>query len=132
MNSQQALAKFYQSLIISNYSKQTINSYRSALKIFFEYISKNKFSQVKDDDIKNYMQYCRESKKYSNSALRQSIAAIRYFYIHILKENVPEALNIKIRKSNKLPLVLSKNEVSKLFKVTNNLKHKTILMLIYS
>lgn len=132
MNSQQALAKFYQSLIISNYSKQTINSYMSALKIFFKYISKNKLSQVSNDDIQNYMQFCREDRKYSNSALRQSIAAIKYFYVHILKENMPEALNIKIRKTNKLPIVLSRNEVIRLLKMTNNLKHKSILMMIYS
>jgi integrase/recombinase XerD len=132
MNSQQALAKFSQSLIISNYSKQTINSYMSALKIFFKYISKNKLSQVSNDDIQNYMQFCREDRKYSNSALRQSIAAIKYFYVHILKENMPEALNIKIRKTNKLPLVLSRSEVIKLLKMTNNPKHKSILMMIYS
>jgi integrase/recombinase XerD len=132
MKTQQALDKFYQSLVISDYSKQTINSYMSALKLFFEYISINKLTQVSNDHIQNYLQFCREEKKYSTSALRQSIAAIKYFYIHILKENVPDALNVKIRKSNKLPLVLSKEEVIRLLKVTTNIKHKSLLMMIYS
>ncbi len=69
---------------------------------------------------------------YSNSAVRISIAAIRFFYLHYLKDKVPDALNIKIRKTNKLPLVLSKQEVIRILKVTNNLKHKTMLMMIYS
>ncbi len=132
MKSQQALDRFYQSLIISDYSKQTISSYMSALKLFFEYISRNKLTQISNDQIQNYLQFCREEKKYSNSAIRQSIAAIRYFYVHILKEESPAALNIKIRKTNKLPLVLSKEEIVKLLKVTTNIKHKSILMMIYS
>lgn len=70
----------------------------SALIILFEYISKNKLTQVSDENIKNYLHYCREEKKYSNLAIRISIAAIRYFYIPILKENVLGSLNMKIRK----------------------------------
>lgn len=132
MNSQEALSKFYQSLIISNYSNQTISSYMSALKLFLQYITKNKLTQVSDDTINNYLQYCREERKYSNSAIRISIAAIRYFYLHILKENVPDALKVKIRKTNKLPLVLSKQEIIRLLNVTKNIKHKSILMMIYS
>ncbi len=132
MKPQEALDQFDQSLIISDYSKQTIRSYMSALKLFFEYITKNKLTQLSDDDINKYLQYCREEKKYSNSALRISIAAIRFFYLHVLKDKVPDALNIKIRKTNKLPLVLSKQEVISILKVTNNLKHKTMLMMIYS
>ncbi len=132
MKPQEALDQFDQSLIISDYSKQKIRSYMSALKLFFEYITKNKLTQLSDDDIKKYLHYCREEKKYSNSALRISIAAIRYFYMYVLKDKVPDALNIKIRKTNKLPLVLSKQEVIRILKVTNNLKHKTMLMMIYS
>ncbi len=29
-------------------------------------------------------------------------------------------------------MVVSKNEIKKIFKVTNNLKHKSMLMIIYS
>ncbi len=36
------------------------------------------------------------------------------------------------KKEHKLPKVLSKQEVKKIFDVTKNLKHKCILMLIYS
>ena len=37
-----------------------------------------------------------------------------------------------VKKENKLPNVLSKNEIKRIFEVTNNLKHKCNLMLIYS
>lgn len=132
MKSQEALGKFYQSLIVSDYSSQTINSYMSALKMFFEYIHKNRLKQITDENIRKYFQFCREEKKYSNSSLRQSVAAIRYFYLYVLEKETPSALKIKIRKSNKLPMVLSKQEIIKILKLTRNLKHKTILMMIYS
>jgi len=60
------------------------------------------------------------------------IASIRYFYIKVLKKELPEALYIELRKPSILPTVLSPKEISKIIKVTKNLKHKAILILIYS
>jgi len=64
--------------------------------------------------------------------MKQAIAAIRYLYIKILHKPLPEALNIELRKPDMLPVVLSKKEVQQIIRVTANLKHKTMLLLLYS
>jgi site-specific recombinase XerD len=64
--------------------------------------------------------------------MKQVIAAIRYLYLKVFLKPVPEALNIELRKPSRLPVVLSQKEIIKILKLTDNLKHKTILLLIYS
>ncbi|MEJ2196488.1 MAG: tyrosine-type recombinase/integrase [Ignavibacteriaceae bacterium] len=106
MNKQEVLDKFNKQLNIENYSIQTIRNYVSALKLFLEY--------------------------YSYSSMKQVVAAISYLYKKVLKNPIPGALNVKIRRPLALPSVLSAKEISKILYVTNNIKHKTILLLIYS
>lgn len=64
--------------------------------------------------------------------MKQSLAAVRLLYHDVLKKEIDFDFSIKIKKENKLPNVLSSNEVRKIINATDNLKHKTILSLIYS
>lgn len=132
MKKQEVIEIFNKQLIIENYSEQTIRNYLSALKLFLEYISKLQLKDVTDKEIQDYLHYCKTNKKYSYSSMKQVIAAISYLYKKIFKKQVPAALDIKLRKPMHLPKVLSTKEISKILKTTINLKHKTILFLIYS
>lgn len=64
--------------------------------------------------------------------MKMVIASIRYLYVKVLKKDIPETINIDLRKPSILPTVLSTKDISKIIEVTKNLKHKTILVLIYS
>ncbi|MBU2507671.1 MAG: tyrosine-type recombinase/integrase [Bacteroidetes bacterium] len=64
--------------------------------------------------------------------MKQIIATISYLYKKVFNNPIPEALNVKFRKPSTLPTVLSAKEISKILQVTKNIKHKTILLLIYS
>jgi len=132
MKRQEILNSYYKQLKIENYSEQTVKSYYSALKLFLEWISKSNLNRVTDEAIKNYLYYCKTNRKYSFSSMKLVTASIRYLYQKVLKKTIPEALNIELRKPSILPTVLSVKEISKILDVTNNLKHKTILFLIYS
>jgi integrase/recombinase XerD len=132
MKKQEIIDLFNQHLRIENYSEQTIRNYLSALKLFLEYIESLQLNRVTDKEIRDYLYYCKSEKKYSFSSMRQVIATIRYLYLKVFNKPVPEALNVELRKPNNLPVVLSTNEVSKILASTTNLKHKTMLLLIYS
>jgi len=132
MKKQDVLDKFKIKLKIENYSNQTIKSYLSALNLFLEWLIINKFENVTNDVISDYLLFCKEKKNYSLSSMKQVIGAIRYFYLKVLNENPPESLKINLRKPIYLPVVLSFKEVNKIINSTENLKHKTILLLIYS
>lgn len=132
MNKQELVEKFNKQLKIEDYSIQTIRNYSSAINLFLEYIKNIKIKQVANREIENYLYYCKSEKKYSYSSMKQVVAAIGYLYKKVLKKPVPEALDVKFRRPQALPSVLSLGEINKIINSTKNLKHKTILMLIYS
>ena len=132
MKKQEVLSEYYKYLKIENYSDQTIKSYYSSLKLFLEWIIESNVNEVNNSVIRDYLYYCKTERKYSFSSMKLVIASIRYFYIKVLKEELPEALNIELRKPSILPTVLSVKEISIILEATKNLKHKTILLLIYS
>lgn len=132
MKKQIILSTFEQKLTIANYSNQTIKNYISALLLFLDFISAKKVNEVSDQLIEEYLFYCKTKKHYSFSSMKQVIASIRFLYLNVLEKPIPKALNIKIKKPDTLPVVLSREEVKKLITVTSNLKHKVIMLLIYS
>ncbi len=66
----------------------------------------------------------------SNSTMRSAYFALKFFHENVLDTKFEEKLPLA-RKSLKLPLVLSRDEVSRIIDSTNNLKHKLILMFLY-
>ncbi len=58
--------------------------------------------------------------------MRGAYFALKFFYENVFNEKLPLA-----RKSLKLPLVLSREEICRMIKVTTNIKHKLVLMLLY-
>jgi site-specific recombinase XerD len=93
------------------------------------------FNQLPDklgeDKVKEYLLHL-VHKKVSYSVLTQTYSALRFIYETTL--NRPWVVNrIPYPKTPKrLPTVLDKQEVASIFSVCTNLKHRTILMLIYS
>lgn len=70
-------------------------------------------------------------KKSSASTLNIIINALKFYYVDILKKNF--IYEVKQPKNNKkMPVVLSKEGVMEILNVHSNIKHKAILMLIYS
>ncbi len=132
MKKQEISDKFIKQLKIENYSNQTIRSYSSALNLFLDWLLRFKFEKVTDDVIHDYLFLCKEKKNYSFSSMKQAIGAIRYFYLKVLNEKPPESLSINLRKPAYLPVVLSPGEINRIINSIDNLKHKTIVLLIYS
>jgi len=83
---------------------------------------------VIDDYNKNYIIENKMSQSYQN----QFISSVKLFYevIFNTKLNVEEIQCH--RKARALPKVIAKEDVIKLFESVKNIKHKTILVLIYS
>jgi len=123
---------YLQKLNIQNYSKQTISSYISALNKFIEYIQHNKTKKIDETVIQNYLNYCKIDRGYSLSSMKQIYSAIKFLYQKVLLKEFPSSLKFSFRPEEKLPTVLSVIDIKNIFLHTPNLKHKTILMTIYS
>mgnify|MGYP000851654887 CR=1 FL=1 len=129
---QEALDAMQRKLEIARYSANTIDTYVNATKLFFLHFPGKVPYNIRTEDIEAYQHELATVRKVSNSYLNQVVNAVRYYY----KDVVGDAYRVKFierpRKEQKLPSVLSEAEVAALLKAPTNLKHRCILMLIYS
>lgn len=119
-------------LIQKRYSKNTQNIYYNYFKDFCIYFKKENLLNITTAQINAYILDLIKSKNISISQQNQRINAIKFYYEKVLGRDKQYYELHRPKKEHKLPKVLSKDEIKKIFDVTNNLKHKCILMLIYS
>ena len=132
MNKADLLNKAKSKLYIRNYSPRTIASYISSLNNFAEWLIQEKVNQVTDKEVEKYLYHLKKNRNRSISGMKQTVASLKILFTDILKKEIPDSLNIRFRKEEKIPVVLSEEEVAAVIKAVNNLKHKVILMTIYS
>jgi integrase/recombinase XerD len=111
-------------------SKGSCEEYVRHIKIFLDFCGKP-LAEVEDEEIKAFLHHLISEKKLSASSVNVYNAALKFLFEKTLKrrwdsENLP-----RMKKPKKLPDVLTKEEVQSLFDVTENLKHKCILMTVY-
>jgi len=121
-----------QKMHLKGYSPSTAKTYLDQFKRFLLFYRPHQPSELSEAEIRNYLLYLVEKKKVSRSAQNQAINAIKFFYEVVLKQERKVYYLERPMREFRLPSVLSQEEVLSLFKVTQNLKHKTMLMLIYS
>lgn len=118
-------------LIVGGYSNSTVKTYIACLTYFKKYFYKIEIDHLTKDDIIEYLFYLIKNN-YSKSTQNQHINAIKFYFEKCLGKKREYYLIERPKKEKKLPTVLSKNEIQLLFGNTHNLKHLTILAVIYS
>jgi len=122
------LKKLEVELKISKNSDYTLRNYMIPNKKLFEFTKKNP-EQITSDDVKHYI--AENLTKNSSSSIIVFLSAIKYAFSSILKKDI--TLEIKRPKREKrLPVVLTKEEIKKLFESLNNKKSKLMISLIYA
>jgi site-specific recombinase XerD len=117
-------------LLSRKYSYKTVKGYLYYNRDFLNFIGKTP-ANINDSDIKDYLFYLAEEKQSATSTLNQAINALKFYYGTMLKKKFVYEVK-RPRKDKKLPIVLSKEEVAKILSSVDNIKHKAILMLVYS
>lgn len=123
---------FTQWLASKRYSSSTIKAYSEALRSFLVFFRKIKISEITNDDIILYNNEYILKKNISSSYQNQVVNAIKLFFKIVHDTKINTELIHRPKNSKYLPNVLSKEEVFQIIDATTNLKHKTLLALIYS
>ncbi len=128
---QLAMDLMLQKLILKKYSQNTIKTYLHMFKQFLLYMHPMPLHQVATAHIMHYHKELITKRKVSSSYQNQSINAIKFYIEKVL--NLPKVSYdfCRPRKSKTLPKVLSLDEVARILDNTHNIKHKTILSVIY-
>jgi integrase/recombinase XerD len=127
-------AIFLKSLKAANYSKNTIHHYYHSFALFV-YIVQSLDKQLEDispSEVNNLVLQISTANNYSSSATHIMINAVLYYYRSVLKLPQYKTEIQRPQKEHKLPKVLSKEDVEKIINHCYNLKHKTMLVMLYS
>ena len=119
-------------LHLQRYRWSTIKSYKSNFKKFLLFFPERNPAEIQKEEIRKYLLCLINQKEISESMQNSVINAIKAYYEMVLKDEKMYFYDLRPRKSKKLPNVLTEEEVIRLLKSVENLKHKCILMLIYS
>jgi integrase/recombinase XerD len=124
--------EFIKTLKLRQYSDKTIKTYVTMLRLYMGHYHERLLDDLQDEDIREYLLYIVDVRKVSQSYQNQAINAIKFYYEKVLLRPMNTYYLQRPRKASMLPSVLSEEEVVRLLRQVENLKHKTALSLIYS
>ncbi|WP_339810250.1 site-specific tyrosine recombinase/integron integrase [uncultured Imperialibacter sp.] len=123
--------EYLQKLALKKYSSSTIRSYVMYFERFINHYKHLEINSLNELHIRAFLEQMVKNKS-SNSALNMAVNAIK-FYFEIVQDMPNRFYEIeRPNKEQKLPKVLSKEEVKAIIANTNNIKHRCIVELLYS
>ncbi|MBI5030282.1 MAG: tyrosine-type recombinase/integrase [Chloroflexi bacterium] len=118
-------------LVLRGMAYGTRKSYGQHLRNYVDWLKTDPAS-ASVDQIRGFLVSMASSGNYSASYCRGARAALIFLYGIILKQGDKVRDLPQLGRPSQLPVVLSREEIVRLFKVTLHIKHKALLMLAYS
>ena len=116
---------------LRNLAENTISRYLYHLREYVKMFRKSP-DLLGEEEVRGYLYHLRNEKKSSWSNINIAYSALRFFYVDTLYRDWQVRKIPRPKGERKLPVVLSRKEVKRLFEVMESLKHRVILETIYS
>src|SRR5262245_37270195 len=117
-------------LQIRHYSPTTTRIYLHGIAEFARHFGKPP-DQLDAEHIRRYQLFLIKEKQVSLSTYIQTVCALRFFYTHTISRKIAIERIPFPRRERKLPLILSREEVKALLEAPRNLRHRTLLAILY-
>lgn len=114
------------------YATNSIKVYVQCFSKYLKYFKGRDYRNISDAEIKEYLLHLVNAEKISANYQNQMINAIKFYYEKVLNRPRKTYSINRPRKETKLPVILSQGEIKSMVDVCDNLKHKAIIMLMYS
>jgi len=114
------------------YSESTIKTYLDAAKSFIMFIYPKPMHEADNNDMVRYVNEYIIKNNLSFAYQNQVVNACKLFFKEVIKSKLVVDKLERPRRQYKLPNVLSKAEITTILNAHNNVKHKTMLSLIYA
>ena len=117
---------------VRNLSPHTLNSYVQQVSLFARHFSKSP-EALGPEEIRSYQVYLTNEKKLVVSSILTAVSALRFLYkITLHRDWCFEDIIPAPKKPQKLPIVLSPEEVLQFLSCVQSVKHRTILTICYA
>jgi len=119
-------------LRVRHYSIRTEQAYLSWLARFIAFREFQNPDLLTEEDICAYLEYLVIEKKVSASTQSQALNGLMFYYRHVLQKDFSDQLRFThSSKPKRLPVVLSKSEINRLFQEIKQSPHWLMASLLY-
>ena len=123
--------KMIREMELRNLSKNTQRSYLQAVYGLSKYYMQSPDKMTKEM-IEDYLLYLKQEKGDALTTIGSAITGLRFFYNHVLNHEQVSPSCAFAKTPRKLPTVLSQEEIWSIINAPSNMKHRIMLMTIYS
>lgn len=126
--------KLLEMMKLRNYSMNTIRTYYAMILKFLNAseLPLEVIHAYSEAEVNAYHAKLRESGHYSVSYINQSVNAVQLYYRHCVGKPLNVEQVFRPKKASTLPKILARQEIEAMLTKTVNIKHKAMLLLIYS
>ena len=125
------LQRMHDELVRRNYAATTIRTYLHALRTCERYHRGRRLDQLGATALRRYHAHLFREKKLAVGTVGLHVAALRFFFVRVLKRRALKEELPTPKRHRRLPTVLSPDEVRQLIAGAKNLYHRTMLMTLY-
>lgn len=122
---------FRKILEVKRYSLNTIGVYCSVVKLTENYFERS-LKKVSETDLHEFIYHLIHKKKISYSYQKQIVLALKLYYKEVYREEINVQFLVPKRKPFVVPIILSKKEIKHVIENIENIKHQSMIALMYS
>jgi integrase/recombinase XerD len=126
------LHTFREWLLHKRYSDSTVKTYLQVLEVFLKFVSPRQVADITNEDMVRFVNEYILPNGLSFAYQNQVVNAVKLFFSVVHGATLSTDKLQRPRSQHKLPNVLSKEEVKDILDAPTNLKHRTMLSLIYA
>src|SRR5499427_1744156 len=113
-----------------NYSPNTIRPYLYAVEDFARYFGKSP-DKLSQEHLRQYQLHLLNDRKLAVETIVGRISALRFFFVKVLRRRYREIDLVYPKRPERLPVILSEEEVARLMESAITSYHRVILMTLY-
>ncbi len=134
MTKQEILDRAEKYFTLRDLTPKTVKSYVKMTSMFLNWCDKNSIdvNVINLEQIFDYCFFLRAEKHYAPKTYNSNMSALRFVLTHILKIPVDRTIIPNAKVPYKIPYVFSKEDISTFIGNISSLKHRSIIMLLYS
>ncbi len=121
-----------ESLRISGKSKRTAETYAREVRIMGRWLKEKPLEQATAEDVRQYYLHRLIDKKLSDVSMRILICGIRELFTTVLGKEWPVLEHMHVKRQQKLPIIMERDEIWKIIGHSDNLCHRTYLTVVYT
>lgn len=119
------------SMELKGFAQSTQKTYLAHIQRYAEFCQKHP-ALTGYDEVRSFLHHAITVKKLSSSYVNSSYGAIKFYFQTVLCREWNMLHIPRVKKKRTLPIILTIEEVFRILRATENLKHRAILSTIYS